>query len=115
MEKELTKKEAFNHWLINNKGVSPRVASNYISRCKRIQKEFNINLLSETQTIEKFNKLTIKINIYSRKKSTSTKSAYALSGNLISAVRKYAIFIHDHDEIKLKYIRESRGVATTLT
>jgi len=102
---KLINEDEFRQWLINEKKYSKRVASDYISRCRKIQKEFNICLLDATDTKNKFIELTsiIKKEIWECDTS-NIKSKYSRFGNIKLAMRKYALFIHKYDEKELKYI-----------
>jgi hypothetical protein len=82
-------KSVFNTWLISN-GISIRAASNYISRCKRIEENLGICLLIETRSELSFQKLMKEIQKYADKISPTKESAYALTGSLRLAARKFA-------------------------
>lgn len=79
----------FCHWLVAN-GVSSRVAGNYASRCRRVEYNLNVCLCKETATEERFTDLMVGIQKYAYSSSKSKESAYALTGSLRLAARKFA-------------------------
>lgn len=79
----------FSLWLIA-KGVSPRVASNYVSRCRRVEDKLNISLSAETISEKRFVVLMTRIQQYSSDVASTKESAYALTATLRLAARKFA-------------------------
>ncbi|WP_435626423.1 hypothetical protein [Candidatus Ferrigenium straubiae] len=83
---------AFKQWQIMELSLSPKVAADNLSRCRRIEKIFSINLKATTRNEKDYLILMDKIGIYAHKTSRSRFSAYALSACLRSAAKKYALF-----------------------
>ena len=86
--------DKFYKFLISRKQISHRVAKNYISRCKRIENLFGVNLLNETSSIEGYVNLCEKILRYSEKNCKTTKEVSTLSGNLRMSARAFALYAH---------------------
>lgn len=82
----------FTEFLIKRKHLSERVAKNYVSRCCRLERELSINLERETENLESYQKLLIKIATYVDKFATSTANGYSMGGTFRAAVKKYAEF-----------------------
>lgn len=79
----------FCRWLVAH-GVSSRVAGNYASRCRRVEHNLNVCLCAETATEKRFTDLMAGIQAYANASSQTKESAYALTGSLRLAARKFA-------------------------
>ena len=82
----------FKAWLTSEKGYSPRAKSDCLARCRRIERELDINLSDFFQSAESFSLLMSNIKEYAKNVSESPSSQYALTGTLRNAARKYALF-----------------------
>lgn len=106
MDKDVLKKEEkFRKWLLN-KNISKRVCSDYVSRCKRVQKGLNIDLYSAFSNKDDIIDIMLKIKIFADKHTPNKKSAYSLRGSLCLAVRYYIEFLYGDifkDYLKIYY------------
>lgn len=84
--------EKYRNWLIEKKGITRTVASNYISRLKRVEKELNEDIDFCIETKNDYITLMEKTQTYIHKKEEDPKKRYALGASLRSAVKNYAIF-----------------------
>ncbi len=83
----------FRRWLQGD-GVSEKVASDYLSRCKRVQAALGVNLAAATVTEESFVQLMKDIQRYSMSLSRVKTVNHRITGSLRSAVRKFARYTH---------------------
>lgn len=81
----------FKKWLMEECNLSEKVASNQVSRCRRIQKIIAKNLHDEILA-NKTDNILEEIDYYVINNTTSVKSAYSLRGTLKHAFRKYYLF-----------------------
>lgn len=92
-QEKLKDEDGFRMWLLESRSISRRVSSNYISRCKRVQKELSIDLNNSVRGENKFIDIMIKIQEFAIKKADSKEAAYNLAGSLRLAVKRYAEYI----------------------
>lgn len=85
-------KEQFFQYLTVEKELTNRVASNYISRCLRVERELNVCLVDSTKTVDNFVRLMERIYSYAQQRNISPESRYSLAGTLRSSVRRFAEF-----------------------
>jgi DNA mismatch endonuclease (patch repair protein) len=93
MDTDVLKKEEFQKWLLN-KNISKRVCSDYVSRCKRIQKALNIDLYNTLKSKDKILNIFDEINSFTEEYTSNKKSANTLRVNLCVAVRYYIEFLY---------------------
>ncbi len=81
----------FRDWLHTNKNLSKRVQGDYSSRCKRVQKDLNVNLCEYIDGDEKFLNLVSKIELLyiDDEKTRSTRDN---CGSIVRAVKAYRLF-----------------------
>lgn len=83
----------FRQWL-KTEGLSDKVASDYLSRCKRVEEALGVCLVATTSTEDAFVQLMIDIHSHVQNGSATTSAKYQTTGSLRSAVRKLARFAH---------------------
>ena len=82
----------FKAWLTSKKGYSSRAKSDCLARCRRIERELDIDLSDFFQSAESFSLLMANIKQYAKDVSENSSSQYTLTGTLRNAARKYALF-----------------------
>jgi len=83
-------KKLFRDWLLSQSGTENRkVSTDTISRCIRVEKIFNINLIENTKNLESYNKLVVKISEYAHANTNSPSARYATKGCMTLAVKKF--------------------------
>lgn len=82
----------FVDWL-KTQGLSSRAASDYASRCKRVERIFQISLNKELINVDKFTSLMVDIQKYAKETANTRNAAYNISGTLRLAVRKFALYL----------------------
>jgi hypothetical protein len=80
-------------WLVQN-GLSPRVARDQVSRCRRIEEALSISLVKQTANEAAFRQLMIALQKYSVSVSEDIPQARTLTGSLRLAARKFANYQH---------------------
>jgi len=88
---EPLEKCGFREWL-EAEGIAEKVASDYLSRCKRVEAGLGVSLAAATSTEEAFVQLMIDIHGYAKKGDTVAWSR--ANASLRAAVRKFAQFAH---------------------
>jgi hypothetical protein len=82
----------FEVWLKSHYGYSKKAFQDCISRCRRIEKKITPCLADMVSNEAGFSNLMSDIQKYSVKVSSNTPSAYALTGTLRAAAKRYALF-----------------------
>jgi hypothetical protein len=98
----------FRNWLFSKKNITDRVCSDYVSRCKRVQKELGVDLYCIDINDNNYHLLINNIKNYANNYAKNINSAYALSGSLCLAVNCYMEFLHGHtfkDNFRKNYHR----------
>ena len=83
--------EDFREWLVST-GLTKRVAGDYLSRCRRIQRVFNVDLYEAVSKETDYIDLLIRIWRYAESNTNSQKAKHALNRSLRAACKKYAEF-----------------------
>ena len=83
---------SFKLWLKKNFNLSERASSNYVSRCRRVERELNISLKDYLHNKNSYMELMETIKKHSKEKTKTSSSQYALTATLRGAVKKYALF-----------------------
>lgn len=91
---EVDAKRLFYDWLITTEKYSKKSASDMVSRCKRIEKIFNIKLEETIITKENFNKLREKIRTEANTFIMSGSSFTSSISPIVLAIRKYHKFLN---------------------
>ena len=82
----------FKSWLVKEKGLSKKVASDIVSRCKRLDNDILDSIDNSVESIDNYMIALEIIKKYAACNSFSIKGQYALSSSLRSAMRKYCEF-----------------------
>ncbi|KJG15289.1 hypothetical protein [Photobacterium angustum] len=82
----------FKAWLMDEKGLSKKVASDIVSRCKRLDSDILESIDDSINSIDNYLLALSIIKKYAMQNSVSIKGQYALSSSLRSAMRKYCEF-----------------------
>jgi hypothetical protein len=90
-------KQEFLQYLILDCGLSNRSAGNYVSRCCRVERILNIDLIEYTNNSKKYLELLKKINTYVYEISKIPRQRYALGATMRLAVKKFAEFNEGSD------------------
>lgn len=85
---------------LEKQGISPRVAGDHVCRCRRLERDFKIDLSVETADPIRFAKLLQKIKDSYQSPKTPRGAANATSYQLGVSARKYALFKHGKNKIK---------------
>ncbi len=85
-------KEKFSEFLITKRGLSPIVASNYVSRCLRVERVLKLDLQEMTENIDGYITLNAKLWQYAKKSSTTSDGVKALTATLRAAVKSFVEF-----------------------
>lgn len=82
-------KKEFRTWLKDN-SFNSKLSTDIISRCIRIERNLNIDLIKETSTIDSFSNLLYQISKYSESLFTEKTKVNNLRGVLYNAVKVFA-------------------------
>lgn len=82
-------RESFRNYLIKNKKLSARVASDNVSRCNRVERDLDLDLMKFIKTVDSYKELLIKIERYSEEVATDGKAVSGLAGTLRKATRYF--------------------------
>jgi len=82
---------SFREFLVAH-GIAERTAGDYVSRCRRIERELKVSLDSETRTISSFVRLIKRIRFLYRPAESEGFAAGSVASQLTGAVRRYAEF-----------------------
>ena len=96
----LFQENEFRNWLLNEKGMTHRVISDYVSRCKRVQNIFEITLNSSIKTEKRYISIMEDINSSHFLKNLKNANFKSVAATLRLAVRTYAIFLLGEKAIK---------------
>ena len=89
----MLKEVEFRSWLLTVYELQPKSACDVLSRCRRIERDFDISLDDTLRTHEGFSSLILKIKDSYTPELTSSKSKpYSITGTLIRACRLYCEF-----------------------
>ena len=83
-------RKQFLEYLVKKKKLSDRVASNYVSRCNRVEKELFVQLIEATKSEKNYVQLMQSILDFACKNTKTVVAEYALAGTLRLAVRCFA-------------------------
>lgn len=75
---------------LEESGLSKKSANDCISRCRRVEKILNINLVNETSSESSYISLMKKIRIYAENVADNVEKRYAITGTLRNSVRHFA-------------------------
>ncbi len=93
-------KEDFVQWLIRKTTLSQRARSDVASRCRRVEKLFNIRLDDAVKSEAGFEKICLKLekekSSYVKKGMSEEVIKYVAKGSLVRAVRLYHQFLNSH-------------------
>lgn len=78
----------FREWLIKN-GLSEKVAGDYVSRCKRIERDLLLKLSEFAQPEEKYHVLMFQIRSYAIATANNKSSAETLTATLRKSARMF--------------------------
>ncbi len=83
-------KEDFKKWLVDEKGLSIKVAGNVLCRCKRLNNEIlQCSIDQAVSTPQHYLQALIEVGQYAVANSSSNSSRYAMTGSLRCALKKY--------------------------
>jgi len=85
-------RKKFSAFLVNKKGCSTVVGSNYISRCLRVEGALKIDLLDAAKTVDEYLVLNSNLCKYAEKNSRDIKSSRVLIRTLRAAVKSFIEF-----------------------
>jgi len=85
--------EKFHDHLLN-KGLSFKVCNDHLSRCRRIERVLNVNLIVETSSEVKFHSLILKLHNYASKGYKKKININSLVSTLMVSARKFSLFQH---------------------
>lgn len=85
-------RKKFSAFLVNKKGCSTVVGSNYISRCLRVERALKIDLLDAAKTVDEYLVLNSNLCKYAEKNSRDIKSSRVLIRTLRAAVKSFIEF-----------------------
>jgi len=87
--------DKFKEWLIKKVKLSSKTASDASSRCRRIEKIFNINLGNAAKSMNGLEKVLERLNTESNAYiKPSVKNRYAAKATLVRATRLYHQFLN---------------------
>lgn len=84
----------FEGYLIETFGYSKKVAKDYASRCKRIERDVRVDLSLAVSNAARYEKLLGQIQVYAITVRKEKKSAYSLTAMLRAAAKKYALYLY---------------------
>lgn len=103
---------------LRNKNLSPRVISDNLSRCRRIEKELSINLIQSTDTLDKCMNVMEQINVYSEKNSKAHQQRYTMGCTLRLSFRLFVEYqwgiIVPKNALYQKY-KDKKSINTVIT
>lgn len=82
----------FEHWLLSNHNISPKVAKDMKSRVNRIHKSICSELEQKIASQEGYLELLAKIQVYSEQNTKTKTACYSLTGSLRSALKKFTCY-----------------------
>jgi hypothetical protein len=77
---------------MQNSGMGERTLKDHISRCRRIEREFNVILAEEALDVKRYIRLVKIIRKAYRANKNSKFAAGAVAAQLVASFRKYAEF-----------------------
>ena len=84
--------EHFQDWLEEH-GLSKKVAGDYVSRCRRVEKVLELSLLNSVKSEDRFVALLLQLNQFALVNTTSKSGFYTLKKTLKKSVSMYAEFV----------------------
>ncbi|MCD9472917.1 hypothetical protein [Photobacterium phosphoreum] len=96
----IERKEDFREWLIEQKGISRRVAGNIISRCKRLDEEVLGSIDLSVSSVDNYLSALSMIKSYSLANKSKDSAKYAMSASLRAAIRKYCEYRNPDDILR---------------
>lgn len=99
--------DEFYKFLVIKQNISKRVAGNYISRCRRIEMLFDVDLARLTKSPEAYLNLVEKIAVYGEQHYQTRGEVMIFTGTLRLALKKFALFFHGS---KVKFPRQYRRI-----